>query len=215
MTDKSHVKRLDIAGRAADRDAVVRRSLPWPAPQRRWRRGLLLTLALVGMVLASSVTHLTGGGSAEAREAGEAAEHGAAILPPIAGPLGALLLVGLITRVRRWTLGPAWFLALPPTAFLLQELVERAMGAGGLPGVGSEPSLVATVFLQLPFAVVAFVLARALRGAIRRVSRFLRAAGAPARLRAPLRIWLVVPRPPAIPTTLAGAHFGRAPPTAA
>jgi len=66
------------------------------------------------------------------------------------------------------------FVLLAPLGFALQELVERLLTTGDLPyGAALEPTFLAGILIQLPFALAAFVVARALfafaRGLARRV----------------------------------------------
>jgi len=181
----------------------------------RQRSGVLLAATVLVMVVGSLVTHLAAAGEPSfgvGAEAGEAAEHGAILVPPVVGPLGALLLLGLVWLVRRRALGPAWFLLLPPVAFGIQELTEWLFHAGSLSLVGGEPSLLAALLVQVPFAILAFVLARLLRAAIRRVVGFLNVPTTAPALRAGVLAW---PLPPLVLPdrwALAGAHSGRGPP---
>ena len=186
-----------------------------PGQIRRRSSVLLVAASVLVMVLASVMTHLAAAGEASGaagREAGEAAERGAVLVPPVVGPLGALLLLGLVWLIRRRTLGPAWFLLLPPVAFAIQELTERLSHAQSLPLAGGEPSLLAAFLVQVPFAILAFFLARLLRAAIRRVVELLHMPRTAPSLRAATLGW---PLPPlALPDrwALAGAHSGRGPP---
>lgn len=205
---------LDRALAGPDSGAV--RRLPAAVPGRlRQRSGVLLVATVLVMVVGSIVTHLAAAGEpsgAVGAEAGEAAEHGAILVPPVVGPLGALLLLGLVWLVRRRSLGAAWFLLLPPGAFGIQELTERLVHSGSLSLVGGEPSLLASLLVQLPFAILAFVLARLLRAAIRRVVAFLKVPRTVPALRAAVTAW---PLPPlTLPSrwALASPHSGRGPP---
>jgi hypothetical protein len=118
----------------------------------------------------------------------------------------ALLAVGLVAAVR----GPAgkaptWIFAIcPPLAFLLQESAER----GFEPGFLLEPAVLAGLALQLPFALLAWGLARLLLRAAESLGRLLRRGVRPrgaARLPHPARLW-----EPRAAFVLAGA--GRGPP---
>ena len=145
-------------------------------------------------------------------EAGEGAGHGALLVPPVVGPLGALMVLAFVWLVRRRSPGPAWFLLLPPAAFGIQELTERLFHAGSLSLVGGEPSPLAAFLVQVPFAILAFLLARLLRVAIRRVTGFLTLPRTAPALRVAALAW---PLPPlALPDrwALVGAHSGRGPP---
>jgi hypothetical protein len=170
-----------------------------------WRTGTLLDSSLAVMAAASFVAHMTG--PAEAEGVTEAAEHASAILPPLVGPLAALGLLGIIRLARRRSLGPIWFLLLPPLAFALQEIAERALDSRMI-----EPTIFATALVQVPFALVAYALARLLRAAVIRVVRFLRAPRGLPRIRV-TSTW----RPGqtlalALVPADGGVHRGRAPP---
>jgi hypothetical protein len=188
----------------------------WGIESMRRRRAFLpIVLGLITIV-ASAVAHMAGGvpvSVEDGREAAEAMEPSATVLPALIGPLGSLLLVGAIWAIRRRRLDSLWFAIVPPIAFLLQEVAERVFDVGNLPPAGAEPSVVATLLVQLPFAVVALVVARVLRLAAQRVASFLGTRrGRPPRRFAGRLSWSPAPlfRPsPAVP---AGAHFGRAPP---
>lgn len=165
---------------------------------------MLLFASVAIMAAASVATHVIG--ARASGEAAERAEHAVAV-PTIIGPLGALLLLGVIWLLHRRAVRPAWFLLLPPTAMAIQELAERIIVRPE-----AEPSLVATALIQLPFALLAFLLARAVLRAVRRVVRFLTDGTHRRRLRVVASVWptarLAVPSLPAI----TGAHLGRAPP---
>ena len=77
---------------------------------------------------------------------------------------------------------PAWpFAVLPPLAFALQEHLERLLHAGAVPWTAVlEPTFLPGFLLQLPFALLAFAVARALLGAAVLLARLLRARSAPA-----------------------------------
>jgi hypothetical protein len=86
---------------------------------------------------------------------------------------------------------PAWpFAALPPLAFALQEHLERLMHTGDVPwGAGLEPTFLPGFLLQLPFALLAFAVARALLGAATLLARLLQRAAAARPRRARARAW--------------------------
>ncbi len=106
----------------------------------------------------------------------------------------------------------AWPLALLPVlGFAFQEHLERLVASGDLPlAAVTEPTFLVGLLLQLPFALVALVAARALGRAAEALGRA---------LKTPQRLGLspgVAPRPvvaflPNAPR-LAAAHSGRAPP---
>jgi hypothetical protein len=118
----------------------------------------------------------------------------------------AVLAVGLVAAVRGPAgKAPAWIFGIcPPLAFLLQESAER----GFEPGFLVEPAVLAGLALQLPFALLAWGLARLLLRATESLGRLLRRG---VRLRGAARL----PRPtsrtaPRDALVLAGA--GRGPP---
>jgi hypothetical protein len=164
------------------------------------------------MVAASVVTHLAAGPEADGAEAGEAAGHGAVLVPPLLGPLGALFLLGFVWLVRHRAPSPVWFLLMPPVALAIQELAERLLHAESLPLVGGEPSLLTTLLVQVPFAVVAFVLANLLRAAIQRVVQLLKVHVTVPSFRPAVSAWAMPPLAFPDSRTLAGAHSGRGPP---
>jgi hypothetical protein len=130
----------------------------------------------------------------------------------------ALVLVGfagaVLAGARRAERPPLWGFALaPPIGFALQEHCERVLAsdAGGLHTI-LEPTFLVGLLLQFPFALVAFLAARALLAAAGALARRL---GTPPRaklsqdaacLAPPASCWI-----PAAPT-LVGARGQRAPP---
>ncbi len=150
--------------------------------------------------------------------------HGYFSLLPVLGGIGAALLVsGLflhgwdvsVGRGRRvGEVRLSQFAALPPLAFALQEHLERLFENGTVVGVVFEPTFLLGLLLQLPFAVMAYLLARLLLRAAGRVGSVLscrngprrRAAGSLGRPWFPLE--LSAPRVAA----LAGGHAERGPP---
>jgi len=210
-----HPPALDSAAMRINRGAVRLLSTPYLERLRRQRTLLPIALTILA-VMASVVTHVVGGGPLSGEvggEAGEAAEHSAVFLPPMLGPLGSLLLIGAIWLVRGRSLKSVWFFLVPPLAFGLQELAERAFHVGSPPFGASEPTLLMAVLVQLPFAGLAIVLARLLRAGVRTVIAFLRVRRQWPRLAsASTPIWTLAPVwVPNLPAP-AGAHFGRAPP---
>jgi hypothetical protein len=72
------------------------------------------------------------------------------------------------------------FALLPPLGFALQELVERLLTTGDLPyDAALEPTFLVGILVQLPFALAAFVVARALFAFARGLARRVGSAGRP------------------------------------
>jgi hypothetical protein len=101
------------------------------------------------------------------------AERGHAYLgytPAIAVWALALVLAGLVLWVGQGLRGhrPSapplrLFALLPPVGFAVQEHLERLIGTGGIPpDLVLEPTFLVGLALQLPFAIVALLLAHAL-----------------------------------------------------
>jgi hypothetical protein len=77
-------------------------------------------------------------------------------------------------RAARVTPPPWLFAALPPVGFVVQEHLERLIHAGSLaPHAFLEPSFFIGLWLQIPFAAAAYVLARALLRAAERLGEAL------------------------------------------
>jgi hypothetical protein len=77
---------------------------------------------------------------------------------------GLLLCVGEGLRGGRPSRPPVrLFVLLPPLGFALQEHLERLIGTGGIPAdLVLEPTFIAGMALQLPFALAALLVAHAL-----------------------------------------------------
>lgn len=192
---------LDIRSEPPDGGAVI----GMPSSLRLSRGGVLLFASVVIMAAASIATHL----AADAAVPGEAAEHAEHVtVPTIVGPIGSLLLLGIFWLLRGRALRATWFLGLPPAAFVIQEFAERLTQ-----GPEAEPGPLATVLTQLAFAFLAFVLARAVLGAVRRVVRFLAAAIRRPQRPVPALAWPATFASVANLPAPAGAHLGRAPPS--
>jgi hypothetical protein len=119
----------------------------------------------------------------------------------------------IMAGVRRDTRPPFWLFALaPPVGFALQEHAERMLHQDAFSaGTVFEPTFLAGLLLQLPFALVALFMARALLVAAGALARQL---GAPPRFRLAPDASLAVPAGHWIPAapTLVGARGQRAPP---
>lgn len=137
--------------------------------------------------------------------------------PALVGSLcAALVVVGFAGRVLasagRADRPPLWLFALaPPFGFALQEHVERALHHDTLLLAALEPTFIAGLLLQLPFALAALLAARALFAVADAVARHL---GSPPRPRLAPDASLALPGTVWIPTspTLIGARGQRAPP---
>jgi hypothetical protein len=151
----------------------------------------------------------------------EGTGHGySALLAPFLGGCLALLVAVLAAhflagfRNRRAPSLPGWPAALVPlVAFVVQEHVERLAAWGALPlSVVTEPTFAIGLALQLPFALLALLVAHALARVARTLGRAL-AVAAPERVPwpaagRPLADGIFFFRRPA----LALGHAGRAPP---
>lgn len=143
------------------RSAVIRRRLPWV---------LAVPLIATGSMSAHALGSVLFGGHGHEHGAEEVARTSGgylAQLPILLGVLAALGLAGLGVRMfrarRRGTHGvaPLWFLLLPPLSFALQELAERLLHAESAPfSAVREPAFLAALLLQLPFGLLAYLLAR-------------------------------------------------------
>ena len=82
----------------------------------------------------------------------------------------AVVLAGFVARIIRIERGlaagpaPAWiFAALPPVAFLAQEYLERLVQEGHVDwATAFQPAVLLGLYAQVPFALLAFLVARAL-----------------------------------------------------
>lgn len=137
--------------------------------------------------------------------------------PALVGSLcAALVVVGFAGRVLAGTgradRPPLWLFALaPPLGFALQEHVERALHHDTILLAALEPTFIAGLLLQLPFALAALLAARALFAAADAVARHL---GSPPRPRLAPDASLALPGTFCTPSspTLIGARGQRAPP---
>jgi len=108
-------------------------------------------------------------------------------VPWLIGLLAALLIVFLATRLvgrlrgrRSRGLAPSWFLMVPPLGYTLQEIVERTRDSYALVVHAlHEPSFLVALALQLPFALAAYLVARALLAVAELVVRTLQGADPP------------------------------------
>jgi hypothetical protein len=123
------------------------------------------------------------------------------------------VLIGALRRSRQRTV-PAWaFALLPMLGFTLQEFIERWLSGSPFPWwMVLQPTYRVGLLLQLPFALVAYLVARLLLRAADRVGRILRGAVArPALISVSLR-WVAPQVDPPRRGGLADEHSGRGPP---
>jgi hypothetical protein len=135
-----------------------------------------------------------------------------------------LLAAGLILCLRDGMRGAAassrqptaLFALLPPLGFSVQEHLEQLIVTGSLPhDLAAEPTFLTGLALQLPFAVVALMLTRALYSLGHGLGRLLADALPAARLTGRLPVWPVRFRARAFLIALpplGPAHGPRAPP---
>jgi hypothetical protein len=132
---------------------------------------------------------------------------------------GLMLCVGEGLRGRRPS-PPSLrlFALLPPAGFAVQEHLERLLGTGGIPhDLITEPTFLVGLALQLPFALVALLVAYGLHalgfGFGRAVARTV-ALRRPASLAPPSLVRLWGSTTPIAPSVLVPGHGPRAPPLA-
>jgi hypothetical protein len=141
-------------------------------------------------------------------------------LPLVLGIGAAIAAVSLIAAVVDVARGralhrlPAWaFALLPVITFVTQEILERSLHTGTFVWQAVEsPTFLPGLVLQLPFAAVAFVMARLLLRTAKAVGRLIAGGRPRVTRRAPdLQLRPTVLRPPR-PAPLAASAAGRAPP---
>jgi hypothetical protein len=99
------------------------------------------------------------------------------LFPLVIGVAGAIMLTGLTTelvdaaRRRPPRPVPAWaFGVLPLVGFTLQEFLERWLAVGSVPWwMVEQPTFRVGLLLQLPFALIAFLVAHLLLRVVRRI----------------------------------------------
>lgn len=102
------------------------------------------------------------------------------------------------------------FASLPPLAFALQEHVESLVHSGSIAGVAESPTFLVGLALQLPFALLTYLVARLLLHVAELVGRVLRIRAREQASGLPIR-----PRPSSVaahPLASLGARPGRGPP---
>jgi hypothetical protein len=153
----------------------MRRRLPWL---------IALPVMAAGSLGAHSLSYLLV--SARTTPAGEASERAssgeASYLVLFLGIVAATAIVAACARVllaragarRAGSVSPWLFLVLPPLAFASQELAERLLNAEAFPFQAAlEPCFLVGLLLQLPFGLLALLVARALLRVVERIARVL------------------------------------------
>ena len=150
---------------------------------------LTLPLAVVGSQVGHALAYrlVTPDGAERAHELA-ATGHSYLAYAPLALAIGTVIVVlGLGVELRHVMTGgrvsrpsALSFAVLAPAIFVLQEHFERLLHDGAFPwSAVAEPTFVAGLLLQLPFAVAAYLVARLLLRVVRSVGRLL--AGPPPR----------------------------------
>lgn len=178
---------------------------------------LSLGLAAAGVLAAHGVAYRIAEPDAERREhLLEHTGHGYWDVPLLGSLCVALILVGFLGRVlagsaRRDAPRPALFALAPPLGFAVQEHAERLIHHDALVSTALEPAFLVGLALQLPFALVALLAARALLAAAGALARHV---GSPPCIALAPDASLAVPGTDRIPPgpTLVGARGQRAPP---
>jgi hypothetical protein len=137
---------------------MTRRKLAWPLSL-----GLLVGGWAAAHVLAYRLVVPSG---EERRHLLEAAGHGYLDPAPLVSLSLTLVVLGLggcVLSGRDVTPAPWLFALLPPLAFVVQEHLERLLHDGNFPYAAVlEPTFGVGLLLQLPFALLALLFARAL-----------------------------------------------------
>ena len=178
-----------------------------------------LPIAIVGCESAHALANIVLGAPDEGRAELFQGGPGAGALPLLISLAIAAVAAGLAGRLTGVWSAPHTaaarlpFALLAPVLYILQEHVETVLNTGAAPlGTILEPTFLPGLLLQIPFALAAYAIARALV----RLADGVRALVA-ARRRAPRRAGALAPRRPALrvpPRSEAHgwAHSGRAPP---
>jgi hypothetical protein len=159
--------------------------------RRRWLAWVVATvLAVAGSQVAHWLAYaVVGQTAAERAHLLADSGHGYLTYLPLAlGLLTSLLVLALVSEVRHAAAGSTarppgfWpFAALAPMLFACQEHLERLAHDGTFPwGAFAEPTFAVGLLLQLPFALAAYLVARALIGVARSLGRRLRHVLTPA-----------------------------------
>jgi hypothetical protein len=150
--------------------------------------------------------------------------HGYLGLWPLLLGLGAGLELAVLVSVavgccrhRRYEPAPPWAFALmPPLTFLLQEFLERWLAGSSFPWwMVLQPTFRLGLVLQVPFGLLAYLVARLLLRAADRVGTALRRSTERAPRAEPAPRWFAFTLSPARAAVLADRHAGRGPPVPA
>lgn len=156
--------------------AQMGRRLPWLIAVPVMVAGSLAAHSLSYLVVSARTT----GGAGEASE--RTSSGGPSYLVVFLGIAAATtivaacarLLLGRARRRRAGSVSPWLFFVLPPLAFWSQELAERLLNAEAFPFQAAlEPRFLLGLLLQLPFGLLALLVARALLGVVGRIARAL------------------------------------------
>jgi hypothetical protein len=192
----------------------MRARLPWLIAVPLMAAGSLGAHALSYVIVSTGATE----GAGEASE--RATSGGPSYLVLFLGIVAATAIVACCARLllprgkgRARSVPPWLFLALPPLAFASPELAERLLHAEAFPFQAAlEPRFLIGLLLQLPFGLLALLVARALQRVVEQIARALARHPSP-RLAAGAPWWpqqvVDLPRIPA----LALGHAERGPPT--
>jgi hypothetical protein len=193
----------------------MRRRLPWLAALPLMAAGSLAAHGLSRLIAPARVAG-EGQELAERSSTGVAA-HSVVVLGIVGALVGFVcarwLLVSLLRRPRRGA-SPWLFFWLPPLAFGVQELFERLLHAEAAPFQAAlEPRFLIGLALQLPFGLVALLVACVLLRVASRIARaFSRRPHGPRRRPSVLACLFVGCELPRIPA-LALGYPQRGPPT--
>jgi hypothetical protein len=152
----------------------MRRRLPWLVVVPLMVAGSLGAHALSGLLAgghAEGLVAADGDGGSDRASVGVAAHTVLpfGLLAALAAAVAMTWILGRRRGLRRRGASPWVFFVLPPLGFSLQELMERAAGAEAAPfRAAAEPRFLLALALQLPFGLVALVVARVLLRVARR-----------------------------------------------
>lgn len=144
---------------------------------------MTLPIAVVGSEAAHTMANTVFGSPAgTSGELLEGSGPGAHLVPALLAVALASVLLGLAARVAgAWSVGrrsgaaPVAFALLPPAIYVFQEHLELLLQGGGIPFAAVvQPTFLPGLLAQLPFALAAYAVARALIGLADRVRRLIR-----------------------------------------